>query len=195
MLGACCAAVATATVRRWRRSNVAQDDDVEAGEKLRLLKAEGPQDGLIGKVAAESNSAGGRQEQSDTPAELSATGAPTQEELDSGAAALRLGKPPVAPLPLDLAPLSRYGNFHMHRTPTRGHDEDGAKSWEKGSPPATVPSTPSPPMWAARRTPPAELVLGPVVEGVEPELTPHERTLSSEVAGDQQTQQGPRESP
>jgi hypothetical protein len=206
VVGAICAAVASATVRRWWRSNVAQDNDVEAGEKLGLLKIEDPEDCFIGKVAAESNS-------------LSATGAPIQEELDRGATGLGLGKPPVAPLPLDLAPSSRYGNVHgmydvhVHRTPTRGHDEDCAKSWGKAalsdsgrsrsgaprhveaSPPATVPSTPSPPMWAARRTPPAALVLGPVAEGVEPERTPRERALSSEEARDQQTQQGPRGSP
>ncbi len=213
VVGACCAAVATATVRRGWRSNAAQDDDIEASEKLGLLKAEDPEDCAAGKAATESESASGRQEQSAPPALSTVTDVPGQEELGVDAG-LGAGKPQVAPLPLDLAPSSRYGR--LHHTPTRGHDGDGAQDWGKvafsgrssgsrrgaphhveASPPATVPSTPSPPMWAARRTPPAELVLGPLAEGVEPERTPREHVLSgsSEGAEEQQAQQGPGESP
>ena len=105
------------------------------------------------------------------------------------------GKPPVAPLPLDLAPSAKFDNFGT--TPTRGSTPKPAGLKQKrveDSPPATVPSTPSPPIYAQRgRASPAELVLGPVMEddaGEAPSPAPREFDPADE--GAEQPGQGRR---
>ena len=75
------------------------------------------------------------------------------------------GRPPVAPLPLDLAPSAKFDGFGSPAHGSKPKPGGLKQKRVEDSPPATIPSTPSPPVFAQRgRASPAELVLGPVME-------------------------------
>jgi hypothetical protein len=236
-VAACCAVVVVTTVKCGQRDNKDKrkaqqsDDDAEPGENTTLLKME------EGKLAAKSDSdeedeLKKKQQQKQQTAVATKTTSGGGATSPSSALPPILpgagpGKPPVAPLPLDLAPSSRYDTYDTYidrsgppeRTPPRGHPEyekskrddrhaskpialsssrTGTSSGSGGgrgmlrrvdaSPPATIPSTPSPPNFPARRASPAELVLGPVAE--HPEHVQIARTHSLERDDEVEPQDG-----